>query len=281
MKVTSNIKDIREICKNIRQDGKTIAFIPTMGYLHDGHLSLIQTARERADFVVVSIFVNPTQFAPGEDLDKYPREPKRDEKLCSKNGVDLLFTPNTQEMYNANHKTFVITNNLSQKLCGESRPTHFSGVTTIVCKMFNIIQPDFALFGQKDAQQSLIIKRMVQDLNFDVQIVVVPTVREKDGLALSSRNKYLSAAERKEAASLNKALMLAKEKYEQGEKRADVLLKAMTDLIKKNKNAEIDYIKIVDQETLDPVDSVETDNLIALAVKIGNTRLIDNLIIEN
>ena len=266
--------------ESLRRSGKTIGFVPTMGYLHEGHLSLIRIAREKADIVVLSIFVNPTQFGPGEDLDKYPRDFKKDEALANQEGVDIIFYPSNSEMYSEGYLSFVEVETIPAGLCGASRPHHFRGVTTIVAKLFNAVKPHFAVFGQKDAQQSIVIKRMVQDLNFDLEIVVAPIVREPDGLAMSSRNVYLSEPERQDALSLSQSLKMAESMIEAGEKDGQVILDMITDRIKSKTHTRIDYVEIVDGEMLKPVRELSGNILIALAVFAGETRLIDNVILE-
>jgi pantoate--beta-alanine ligase len=281
MKVIRSIREMQQTADMLRIQGKTIGFVPTMGFLHEGHLSLIQICRQQTDIVVVSIFVNPTQFAPDEDFNRYPRDFNRDEALCSRENTDILFYPAVNEMYGHDHKTYVITDDLAQKLCGQSRPDHFRGVTTVVTKLFNIIRPHTAVFGQKDAQQYLIIKRLVKDLDFNINIVVGPIVRETDGLAMSSRNKYLNPQERQEALILVQALETAKSLIKYGNINADEIRLKMRQIISSTPSAEIDYIAIVNVKNLEPVDTISADTLIALAVYIGKTRLIDNIIIEN
>jgi pantoate--beta-alanine ligase len=263
--------------KKIKHD-KKIGLVPTMGYLHEGHMSLVRKAREECDLVVVSIYVNPTQFGPGEDLDAYPRDMDHDKKLCEDAGVDYIFAPTDNEMYPEGYQTTVSVNRLTKMLCGKSRPTHFDGVTTVVSKLFNIIRPNVAYFGQKDYQQTLVIKQMVKDLNMGVDISVEPIVREQDGLAMSSRNKYLSPKQRKDALVLHESLDMAKDFVK---KNDDLLLlkKAITDKIK-IKNGEIDYVEVLHKDDLTPLDIFEEGKtLIALAVRFGNARLIDNKVL--
>jgi len=248
-----------------------------MGYLHEGHLSLIRAARIESDLVVVSIFVNPKQFGPGEDFERYPRDLERDKGMAEKAGADVIFHPPPAEMYPEGSSTFVEETKLSKRLCGLSRPTHFRGVTTVVLKLFNIVVPDAAYFGQKDAQQALIIKRMVRDLNLPVRIEVLPIVREEDGLAMSSRNEYLSAEERKQATVLCRSLMEAKKLIGSGVREPDKIKERMKEIIESAQESRIDYVSIVSGETLDDVEEVRGNVLIALAVFIGKTRLIDNL----
>ncbi|MFW6022992.1 MAG: pantoate--beta-alanine ligase [Halanaerobiaceae bacterium] len=277
-------KKIRKVRKNVRKakmEGKRVGFVPTMGFLHEGHLSLVRKAVQENDFVVVSIFVNPTQFGPHEDFDSYPRDYERDVSLLEKIDTDLIFIPEVAEMYSENNSTFVNVNNITDRLCGSSRPAHFQGVTTVVSKLFNIVQPDRAYFGQKDYQQLLVIKKMVKDLNFPVEIIGLPIVREEDGLAMSSRNKYLNEEERRQALILYKSLLKAKELVEK-EKIYDieVIRQQIKEMIDEKPAARIDYVQLVDPETLDDIDKVTDKLLIALAVYVGDTRLIDNMVIH-
>ena len=276
MKIVSDIREMQQLAGHYRQQGKTIGFVPTMGYLHEGHLSLMRRARAQCDILVVSIFVNPTQFGPNEDFERYPRDFDRDERLCREVGVDVVFYPTADAMYPQPYLTYVHVEKLSETMCGASRPGHFRGVTTVVTKLFNIVQPHIAVFGQKDYQQSLIIRQMVRDLNFDVEIDVAPIVREADGLAMSSRNKYLSPEERQQALVLYRSLTRAEELIREGERNVDTLLQAMKTVISEAPDARIDYIAIVDAETLEPLSTVRHNTVIALAVYIGTTRLIDN-----
>jgi pantoate--beta-alanine ligase len=251
-----------------------------MGCLHEGHLSLIRAARAHADVVVVSIFVNPIQFGPAEDLDSYPRDFERDAGLCRKEKVDVLFFPSVEEMFDVGHSVYVEESRLSGSLCGVARPGHFRGVATVVAKLFNIVEPDIAVFGRKDAQQARIIERMVKDLNFDIQILVAPIVRESDGLAMSSRNRYLSQEERTQAVCLYRALCLAERLYGEGLTETGLIRERMRRLIADEApSAVVDYVEAVDYEALQAVDHVEGVTLIALAVRIGKTRLIDNTVI--
>lgn len=262
----------------LRNAGRRIALVPTMGNLHDGHLSLIRLARQQADIVVVSIFVNPAQFGPNEDFSTYPRTFERDVELCQNEGVDIVFHPAPEAMYPEGHSVWVDEDSLSEFLCGADRPGHFRGVCTIVLKLFNLALPHVALFGRKDAQQLRIIRRMVRDLNVPVDIVGAPIVREADGLALSSRNQYLSATERADALHLSRAMTRVKEMFDGGEREANVLLQLATDEIQKADGGRIDYVSIVDDETLKPISGrIECNALLAVAVKIGRTRLIDNV----
>ncbi len=280
MKVVREPKELQKLSDKIRREGRRIGFVPTMGYLHQGHLSLIRRCKEKSDFVVVSIFVNPTQFGPGEDYDRYPRDFERDLKLLEEEKVDVVFHPDERAMYPEDYSTYVRVKGLTEVLCGRSRPGHFEGVTTVVAKLFNIVKPDIAIFGQKDAQQAFVIKRMVRDLNFDIEIDVAPIIREPDGLAMSSRNVYLSEEERKEATVLYESLKRAKEMIEGGERDAKKIIEEMERMISEKPRARIDYISIVETENLREVERIEGEVLIALAVWFGRARLIDNIIIR-
>lgn len=279
MKVVGTIKEVRELVKNWKKDGETVGFVPTMGYLHEGHGSLITKAREDNDKVVVSIFVNPMQFGPTEDLDSYPRDLEKDSRFCESLGVDLIFHPEPEEMYHEDFSSYVDMSVLTEELCGLSRPVHFRGVCTVVNKLFNIVQPDNAYFGEKDAQQLAIIKHMVQDLNMDVNVVGCPIVREEDGLAKSSRNTYLSAEERKAALILSKTIELGKKLVAEGETDADVLVAKMKANIETEPLAKIDYVKAVNGLTMQQQKEIKAPMLVAMAVYIGKTRLIDNFIL--
>lgn len=265
---------------SLKRQGRTIGFVPTMGFLHEGHLSLMRLARERCDVVVASIFVNPAQFGPNEDLDAYPRDFQRDEALCAGAGVDIVFYPEARSMYAADASVWVDEESLSKGLCGSSRPGHFRGVCTVVAKLFNLVQPDLAVFGEKDAQQLRIIERMVRDLGFPVEIVRGPIVREPDGLAMSSRNKYLVGTQRESARCLKRSLDLAVALVRQGERDVSVVRAAMQRAIAGVPGAAVDYIEFVDDATLAPVSSLKRKTLVALAVRIGATRLIDNLVLD-
>ena len=278
MQVTKTVEETRTLVKAWKKTGKTIGLVPTMGFLHEGHASLIKKAREENDIVVVSDFVNPTQFGPTEDLGAYPRDFARDSALCESLGVDLIFNPEPENMYSDPH-AFVSIDLLSETLCGKTRPIHFKGVCTVVSKLFHIVAPDRAYFGQKDAQQLAIIKKMVQDLNFDLQIVGCPIVREADGLAKSSRNTYLSSEERTAALCLSRAVKKGQEIIHASAKAEDVL-KEMRQIIEAEPLAKIDYVSMVDALTMQPVDAVSKDVLVAMAVYIGKTRLIDNFIFQ-
>ncbi len=282
MRIISKIKEMQKVADELRKEGKIIGVVPTMGYLHEGHLSLIRLAKEKSDVVITTIFVNPLQFAPNEDYDRYPRDLERDVKLAQSAGCDIIFHPSVEEMYPQNFLTYVEVDKLTKVLEGEFRPTHFRGVTTVVAKLFNITKPHIAIFGQKDAQQALIIKQMVRDLNFDIEIIVAPIVREPDGLAMSSRNVYLSDSERKDATVLYESLKLAEKLIENGERNPKNIILKMEELIKSKPTAKIDYIAIVEPETLEKVEILNEgkEYLIALAVRIGSTRLIDNTIVK-
>ncbi len=279
MKVIKTISEMAAWSREIHRAGKTIGFVPTMGYLHEGHLSLIRRAKALCDFTVVSIYVNPTQFAPHEDLARYPRDFERDEQLCRSAATDVIFYPETREIYQPDHFTFVGTEKMTGKLCGLSRPHHFRGVTTIVAKLFNIVQPDCAVFGQKDAQQALIIKKMVSDLNFPVQIDVAPIVREEDGLAMSSRNKFLDSKQRQEAASIYQTLQYVAAQYRKEKPDFNQLKKEAANFLNNRAECQIDYIEFLDAENLEPP-AADRPVLMAVAVYFGQTRLIDNIVLS-
>jgi pantoate--beta-alanine ligase len=276
MEVLRTTQAMQQRALALKREGRVIGFVPTMGSLHEGHLSLMRIARKQCDFLVVSIFVNPTQFGPGEDLAVYPRDFERDESLCTQAGVDLIFYPAPENMYAADASVWVNEESLSGVLCGASRAGHFRGVCTVVAKLFNVVQPDLAVFGEKDAQQLRIIERMVRDLNFPVNIVRGPIVREAAGLAMSSRNKYLSASQHEAALCLRRALDRVLELFGQGERSVAVLRQAMLDIIQPESGAQVDYIEFVGDSSLVSIDEITRDTLVALAVKIGQTRLIDN-----
>jgi len=278
MQVTKTIKETRLLIKQWKKEGKTIGLVPTMGFLHEGHASLIKKCREDNDIVVVSDFVNPTQFGPNEDLEAYPRDFQRDSELCESLGADLIFNPEPDEMYHDPH-AFVNIDLLSDTLCGKTRPIHFKGVCTVVSKLFNIVTPDRAYFGQKDAQQLAIIRKMVQDLNFDIEIIGCPIIREDDGLAKSSRNTYLNQEERQAALCLSQAIKKGQDIISQGMNANDII-DEMRAIIEKEELAKIDYISMVDALTMQPVEKVENNVLVAMAVYIGKTRLIDNFSYE-
>lgn len=278
MKIVKTISEIRDIVKEWRKAGYSIGLVPTMGYLHAGHGSLIEQSVKNNDKTVVSIFVNPTQFGPNEDLEKYPRDIKRDSELVASLGGDIIFNPEPEEMYKKNNATTIKVEGLSQKLCGVTRPIHFAGVCQVVSKLFNIVTPDNAYFGLKDFQQYVIINKMVDDLNFPVKINPCAIVREESGLALSSRNVYLTDDERKSALSLNQSLNYAKSLISSGEKRASFIIDEITKIINNVPYSKIDYVKIVDIDTLDDINTVEKKYAVLLAVYIGKTRLIDNFV---
>lgn len=280
MKVIDNVKEVREQVKEWRQQGLSVGLVPTMGYLHEGHKSLIDRAVKENDRVVVSVFVNPMQFGVGEDLESYPRDMERDCKLCENAGAAVVFHPEPEEMYTKDFSSFVDMNTLTKGLCGKTRPIHFRGVCTVVAKLFNIVTPDRAYFGQKDAQQLAVIRHMVSDLNFGIEIVGCPIIREEDGLAKSSRNTYLNEQERKAATVLNRSLQEAENLYGNGERNAEVLTNAIRSQLEKEPLAKIDYVELVDWNTLEPVKKAEGSILIAIAVYIGKTRLIDNRILN-
>lgn len=277
MKVTTTIAEYKRARRDL---AGTVGFVPTMGYLHEGHLSLVRRSRAENDFTVVSIFVNPTQFGPHEDYDRYPRDMERDLSLLEKERVDIVFAPSVEEMYPSDFGTWVNVTGITEKLEGASRPGHFRGVTTVVTKLFNIVEPTRAYFGQKDAQQALVIKKMVRDLNMNLEIVVAPTVREPDGLAMSSRNVYLNPEERQAATVLYRALCLARELYEQGERNAETLRRRMRELIEAEPRARIDYVSIASLDNLEELDRIDRPALVSLAVFLGPARLIDNIILE-
>jgi pantoate--beta-alanine ligase len=276
MKVLKTIKEIEQLRPSLPAP---VGFVPTMGYLHEGHLALVRQAKAENSSVVVSIFVNPTQFGPREDFNRYPRDPKRDLALLEKERVDVVFMPSADEMYPPGFNSWVGVGKVAERLEGAARPGHFRGVATVVARLFNIVQPDRAYFGQKDAQQLIVVKNMVAELNMKLEVVAVPTVREPDGLAMSSRNTYLNPEERKAAVVLYQALTLAQRLWSEGEKDAKTIRRQMTELIQKQPLAEIDYISIADAETLDELDEVRLPALVSMAVKIGKTRLIDNIVL--
>jgi len=262
--------------ESIRQEGRRIAFVPTMGYLHEGHLNLMREAKKLADELVVSIFVNPTQFGPGEDYEKYPRDFERDEALAKQEGVDIIFYPSVDDMYPPGYQTYVTVEEVTRNLCGMSRPVHFRGVATVCTKLFNIVKPHTAVFGKKDYQQLVTIRRMTADLNMDMEIVGVDITRESDGIAMSSRNAYLKQEEREAALSLSRGLKIAKKLYDDGERGASVIIRAVREYIESHEGTDIDYVKICDAETLEDVETLERESVIALAVRVGLPRLIDN-----
>ena len=279
MQIIRTPAEMQETALKLRAHGRRIGFVPTMGFLHEGHGSLMRLARQHADVLVVSIFVNPTQFGPSEDFSKYPRDFARDEDLCRRESADIIFYPSAADMYPADRSVSVVEEKLSRGLCGAARPGHFLGVCTVVAKLFNIVQPDVAVFGEKDGQQLRIIERMVRDLNFPVRIVRGPTLREPDGLAMSSRNTYLSADERQQALCLRRALDRAEELHRQGERKAERIVEAMRAIIGQSPAARVDYIEVVDDSTLEPARTIERPCVVALAVFVGKTRLIDNAVL--
>lgn len=280
MEVIQRIPQMKEVSRKARSEGKVIGLVPTMGFLHEGHLSLVREARKMADIVVVSLFVNPAQFAPTEDLDRYPRDVTRDAELLTSEKTDYIFLPKSEDMYPENYHTYVKVRDLSAKMCGVSRPDHFEGVTTVVLKLFHIADPHFAYFGQKDAQQLVIIRKMVSDLNLDVEIVRLPIVREPDGLAMSSRNTYLSPEERKAATVLYRALQHVQKRIDEGERKSKVLIKEIREIIESEPLARIDYVSITDMVELKELKTLKGKCLIALAAYFGSTRLIDNIIVD-
>ena len=280
MIISHSIPDLRQPVDDWKHQGLRIGLVPTMGYLHEGHLTLIDQIKPHCDRTIVSIFINPKQFGPGEDLDRYPRDFERDRELLDTRGTDLIFYPEEQDIYPVDFRTYVEVEELSQVLCGRSRPTHFRGVTTVVAKLFLITRCDVAAFGQKDYQQALILQRMVEDLNFDVQIVVCPTVREPDGLAMSSRNHYLSPEERQSAICLYQALQNAQKLFESGERHAARLRHEMETTVLATPEVSVDYLEVVDARMLQAIEKVEGKTLLAGAIRLGKTRLIDNIILE-
>lgn len=280
MKIVDSVSKMSTLAKILKKEGKSIGLVPTMGYLHEGHLSLVRTAKKHNDTVVMSIFVNPIQFGPAEDLDKYPRDFRRDEELARSADTDIIFYPSANEMYPAGYSSYVNVENLTDGLCGASRPGHFRGVTTVVTKLINIVKPDIAYFGQKDAQQAFVIKKMAYDLNMDVDIKMLPTIREKDGLAMSSRNSYLSERDRADAVIIYQALKKAESLIIGGVRDVRKVVLAIKDTLKEKSSIKIDYVAIVDTKTLKEVSIIAGEVLIALAVFTGKARLIDNIIIR-
>lgn len=276
MKIIQTAREMQMIAESERRRGQSIAFVPTMGYFHEGHLNLMRLARERGDCLVVSIYVNPTQFAPTEDFEAYPRDFERDRRLAEEVGVDLIFTPDNREMYPDGYRTYVEVEGVTNNLCGVSRPRFFRGVTTVCTKLFHIVMPHLTVFGRKDFQQYVTIKRMVQDLNMAIEVIGMQTTRESDGLAMSSRNIYLKPEERETALSLSRSLCLANALYEKGERNSEIILAKVRKLIAGYACAEIDYAKICDTATMEDTARIERETVIALAVRVGRTRLIDN-----
>lgn len=278
MEIIEDIPTMRERRRALKAGGKRIGLVPTMGYLHDAHASLIGEAAKRADAVVLSIFVNPTQFGPTEDLERYPRDLERDRRMAEENGVSLIFHPDAEEMYPEGYSTYVTEVKLSEGLCGRSRQGHFRGVATVVLKLLNIVEPDVAVFGEKDYQQLMVVRKMVRDLDLDIEIIGSPTVRDEDGLALSSRNEYLSGEERRQALAIPSGLREAKDAVEAGERSAQAVVAMLTKKLMAQKDVKIDYVEVVDAETLQPVGRIVSPVLIAVAAYIGGTRLIDNVV---
>ena len=280
MKIVNKVRQMQVLSDKFKKEGKKIAFVPTMGYFHKGHLSLMERGRELADILVISIFVNPIQFGPGEDFREYPRDLERDLSLAEGVGVDVAFIPEAEEMYPPDYQTYLEVTGLTQHLCGLFRPGHFRGVTTVVAKLFNIVKPDIALFGLKDYQQYIVIKRMVRDLNYDIEIVGCPIIREEDGLAMSSRNIYLTPEQRKSALCLYQGIKLAERLVREGQRDAKIIIKEVIDYIESKPYTQIDYVKICHPETLDDLEYLNDKALLALAVRVGKARLIDNTILE-
>ncbi len=280
MIIVEKIRDLKAVINEERRKGKTIGLVPTMGYLHEGHISLVKASKRENDFTVISIFVNPTQFGVNEDFSKYPRDIERDSKMAEEAGVDVIFAPSIDEMYPRGYKTYVDVEDITDKMCGKSRPGHFKGVTTVVAKLFNIVQANRAYFGQKDAQQVIVIKKMVEDLNMNIEIVTCPIVREKDGLAMSSRNVYLGSDAREAALILSKVLFEVEKLINNGERDKEKIVEFIEKKISSERLAVIDYIAVVSAEDLSDVEQIAGKVLIALAVKFGSTRLIDNIIME-
>lgn len=274
------VEEMQNFSETVRRQGKRIVLVPTMGYLHEGHLSLIRLGKEKADVLVVSIFVNPIQFEPGEDCKDYPRDRERDVKLVEFVGAECIFAPDVSEMFPEGFQTSVKVAHITKNLCGISRPTHFEGVATVVAKLFNCTKPHYAVFGEKDFQQLMVIKRMVRDLNLDIKIIGAPVVREDDGLAMSSRNEYLTPDERKAALSLSRSLFEAGKMFDAGERNATCLTEYAHKIISAEKPARIDYIKICDVETLEDITTISKDAVMALAVRFGKARLIDNIVLR-
>ncbi|HPL62895.1 MAG TPA: pantoate--beta-alanine ligase [Syntrophales bacterium] len=278
MRIIESVKEMQEYSEALRNTEHRIAFVPTMGYLHEGHLSLMREGRSRGDCLTISIYVNPTQFGPSEDLSSYPRDFEKDKKLCESVGADVILFPPDREMYPENYQTYVDVEGVTRNLCGLSRPGHFRGVATVCAKLFNIVKPHVSFFGKKDYQQLVTIKRMVRDLNMDMEVVGLPTVREKDGLAMSSRNTYLKPEERESALSLSRSLKKAKQMYDGGERNAARIIEEVTGYIKSFPHTRIDYVQICDTDTMKDMDALKSEAVIALAVRVGKARLIDNYV---
>jgi len=280
MEVARTIEEVRRLVKVARSEGRKIGLVPTMGALHIGHISLIEAAGKDCDFVIVSIFVNPTQFCPDEDFEKYPRPLEADLKICQEAGVDVVFAPEPEQMYPTENLTWVTVEKLTEPLCGRSRPEHFRGVTTVCTKLFNIVAPDAAYFGQKDAQQAFVIKRMVADLNMPLEIVVCPTVREPNGLAVSSRNQYLTVQQKKDAANIYKSLQTCRRMIDASTTETRQIIAEMRKILEQIPSGQIEYVSIVDAETLESIDKIAGKILAAVAVKVGPARLIDNILVD-
>ncbi|HUT46336.1 MAG TPA: pantoate--beta-alanine ligase [Sedimentisphaerales bacterium] len=280
MEVAKTIEEVRNLVNAARSEGRKIGLVPTMGALHIGHISLIEAAVKNCDFVIVSIFVNPAQFGPGEDFEKYPRPLEADLEMCKKAGVDVVFAPEPEQMYPTENITWVTVEKLTERLCGRSRPKHFRGVTTVCAKLFNIVAPDAAYFGQKDAQQVIVIKRMVADLNMPLEIVTCPTVREANGLAVSSRNQYLTAQQKKDAANIYKSLQTCRRMIDASTTETHQIIAEMQKILQQIPSGQIEYISIVDAETLESIEKIAGKVLTAVAVKIGPARLIDNILVD-
>lgn len=280
MKFVDSIQRMNTLVKMLKREGRSIGLVPTMGYLHDGHLSMVKAAKKHTDVVVMSIFVNPLQFGPKEDFDRYPRDIKRDEALAEAAGVDVIFYPSVKDMYPDGHSTYVNVERLTDVLCGASRPGHFRGVTTVVAKLLNIVKPDVAYFGQKDAQQVAVIRKMVRDLNMDIEIKSMPIIRERDGLAMSSRNVYLSEGERRQALALSRSVEKAVSMVKSGERNSSKIAKSIRDVISENPLVKIDYVSVVDSKDLTDLPDIKGETLIAIAAFVGKTRLIDNAIVK-
>lgn len=279
MEVIQKIREMQAIADRLRREGKKIGFVPTMGYLHEGHLSLVRKAKGLSHVVVVSIFVNPTQFGPGEDFERYPRDEEGDRKKLAAEGVDFLFIPEAAEMYPSGYQTYVEVKEVSKGLCGDFRPGHFKGVATVVTKLFNIVKPHLAVFGEKDYQQLLVIKRMVEDLNFDIEIIPSLLIREEDGIAMSSRNAYLRPENRKRATILFRSLTKGKEVFESGEKRSSNLCRIVKESLETEEGVSVQYVEVRDAETLEKIEVVHRPAVIALAAIVGGVRLIDNILV--
>ena len=280
MEIAKTIESVRNLVKAAHSQGKKIGLVPTMGALHIGHISLIEAAVKKCDFVVVSIFVNPTQFGPGEDFEKYPRPLDADLEICKKAGVDVVFAPTQEQMYGAENLTWINVEKLTEQLCGQSRPVHFRGVTTVCAKLFNIVEPDIAFFGQKDGQQAIVIKRMVADLNMPLEIAICPTIREPDGLAVSSRNKYLTKQQKKDATLIHKSLQKCRQMIDARVTDSETIIAEMRKILSQAPSIKIEYISIVDAETLQTTDLIARQVLAAVAVRIGSARLIDNILVD-